>query len=86
MLPAARPARRAVPRPARGPEAPPLRQRLRSLPAILPTLGRTDPPPTPTVLRRADAWTPPTDVERRPDVKPVDLDALADADRPTSPM
>jgi hypothetical protein len=78
MLPAARPARGVVPRPARGPDAPPLRKRLRTLPSIGPSVGRTAPPPTPPVLRRADPWTPPTDAEPRPVTEPVDLDALVD--------
>jgi hypothetical protein len=76
-LPAARPARRVVPLPERGPDAPPLRQRLRSLPSISPLFGKTGSPETPSVLRRADPWTPPSDVEPPPVVEPVDLDALA---------
>lgn len=79
MLPTAKPARRPVPLPPRGPDAPPLRKRLLSLPSMNP-FARSQPPPSEPVLRRADDWSPPTDIEPRPAAERVDLDALADAD------
>jgi hypothetical protein len=81
MLPTAKPARRPVPLPPRGPDAPPLRKRLLSLPSMNP-FARSDPPPSEPVLRRADTWTPPTDTEPLPAPGSVDLDSLTDHPSP----